>query len=275
MAMPDPISKFDVGLQAAHHFTLTGRLKRAIEKEEFKLFYQPSVDLGSGKVVGMEALLRWEVSDIGMMPPSEFIPVAEESGLIVPLGEWVVKTACAQNKKWQSLNLPPLMVAVNLSGRQFHHQDLVEKVAKGLEAVHLDPKYLDLEITETYAMQDADFTLAILKELKQLGVHISLDDFGTGYSSLSHLKNFPIDTLKIDRSFVKDLSSGPKSEAIVSAIIVLAHSLGMDVVGEGVETAEELAILRKHHCDKIQGYYFSRPLPASDFESLIRAGKAL
>src|SRR5262249_44536388 len=158
----------------------------------------PQVDLATGHMVGAEALLRWEVSDLGMMPPAEFIPVAEETGLIVPLGEWVLKTACLQNKQWQTMGHPPLSVSVNLSGRQFHHQNLVEKVATALQSAGLDPQWLDLEITETYAMQDADFTLAILKELKQLGVHISLDDFGTGYSSLSQLKHFPIDTLKID-----------------------------------------------------------------------------
>jgi EAL domain-containing protein (putative c-di-GMP-specific phosphodiesterase class I) len=273
--MGKSLSRPEVGLEAVHQFALESRLKKAIEKEEFKLFYQPLVDLISGRMVGMEALLRWEVSDLGMMPPSEFIPVAEETGLIVPLGEWVLKTACAQNKRWQNAGHPPLAVSVNLSGRQFHHQNLVEKVEHALHDSALDPKWLDLEITETYAMQDADFTLAILKSMKQLGVGISIDDFGTGYSSLSHLKNFPIDTLKIDRSFVKDLSSNPKEEAIVSAIIVLAHSLDMDVVAEGVEMVEELKILRKHHCDKMQGYLFSRPVGVNDFEALLSSGKTL
>ncbi len=273
--MGKPLSRAEVGLESAHQFALVGRLKKAIEKEEFMLFYQPQVDLGTGRIVGMEALLRWQVSDLGMMPPSEFIPVAEESGLIVPLGEWVLKTACAQNKQWQNAKLPHLSVSVNLSGRQFHHQNLVEKIGAILQETRLEPQWLDLEITETYAMQDADFTLAILKELKRMGVHISIDDFGTGYSSLSHLKHFPIDTLKIDRSFVKDLASDPKEEAIVSAIIVLAHSLGMDVVAEGVETVEELAIVKKHHCDKMQGFLFSRPIPVPDFETLLRSGKTL
>jgi EAL domain-containing protein (putative c-di-GMP-specific phosphodiesterase class I) len=273
--MGKPLSRAEVGLEAVHQFALETRLKRAIEREEFKLFYQPQVDIASGRIVGMEALLRWEVSDLGMMPPSEFIPVAEETGLIVPLGEWVLKTACRQNKAWQNAKFPPLAVSVNLSGRQFHHRNLVEKVAGALEAAHLDPRWLDLEITETYAMQDADFSLAILKELKKMGVHISLDDFGTGYSSLSQLKHFPIDTLKIDRSFVQDLATDPKEEAIVSAIIVLAHSLGMDVVAEGVETVEELNIVRKHRCDKIQGYLFSRPVPVKDFEALLSSNKTL
>src|SRR5688572_26635944 len=191
--MPQPLKRPTIGLEAVHEFALAGRLKRAIENEEFKLFYQPIVDLSTGHIAGAEALLRWEVSDLGMMPPSEFIPVAEESGLIVPLGEWVLRTACQQNKEWQKRGLPRLTVSVNLSGRQFHHQDLVEKVMGALRESGLDPSCLDLEITETYAMQDADFTLAILRELKNLGVHISLDDFGTGYSSLSHLKHFPID----------------------------------------------------------------------------------
>jgi len=273
--MGKPLSKVEVGVGASPPFELESRLKRAIEKEEFMLFYQPQVDLETGKMVGTEALLRWQIPDHGMMPPSEFIPVAEQTGLIVPLGEWVLRAACAQNKYWQSGAYAPVSVSVNLSGRQFHHRNLVEKIEGILRQTRLDPQWLDLEITETYAMQDADFTLSILKELKRMGVRISMDDFGTGYSSLSHLKHFPIDTLKIDRSFVKDLASDPKEEAIVSAIIVLAHSLGMDVVGEGVETAEELAILRKHHCDKIQGYYFSRPIPANDFESLLSAGKTL
>jgi EAL domain-containing protein (putative c-di-GMP-specific phosphodiesterase class I) len=273
--MGKPLSKAEAGLEAVHQFALEGRIKRAIEKEEFKLFYQPQVDLGTGKMVGMEALLRWEVSELGMMPPSEFIPVAEETGLIVPLGEWVLRTACIQNKMWQNAKLPHMSVAVNLSGRQFHHQNLVEKVVAALQESRLEPQWLELEITETYAMEDADFTLAILKELKRLGVRISMDDFGTGYSSLSHLKHFPIDTLKIDRSFIKDLATDPKEEAIVSAIIVLAHSLGMDVVAEGVETPEELAIVKKHHCDKMQGYLFSRPVPVPDFEKLLLSGKTL
>lgn len=273
--MGKPLSRPNVGLEAVHQFALETRLKRAIEREEFMLYYQPQVNLKTGEMVGMEALLRWEISDLGMMPPSEFIPIAEETGLIVPLGEWVLRTACAQNKRWQEAGFAPIAVSVNLSGRQFHHQNLVEKVADALKATRLDAKWLDLEITETYAMQDADFTLAILKELKQLGVRISLDDFGTGYSSLSHLKNFPLDTLKIDRSFVKDLATDPKEEAIVSAIIVLAHSLGMDVVAEGVETVEELAIVRKHLCDKMQGYLFGRPVPVPEFEALLASGKKL
>ena len=273
--MGKPLSRAEVGLEAVHQFALETRLKRAIENEEFKLFYQPQIDLITGRMVGTEALLRWEVSDLGMMPPSEFIPVAEETGLIVPLGEWVLRAACAQNKEWQNAGHPPLSVSVNLSGRQFHHQDLVEKVEAALQTSRLDPQWLDLEITETYAMQDADFTLAILKAMKEMGVRISIDDFGTGYSSLSHLKQFPIDTLKIDRSFVEDLASDPKEEAIVSAIIVLAHSLGMDVVAEGVETTEELKILRKHHCDKMQGYLFSRAIPPADFEALLSSGKTL
>jgi polar amino acid transport system substrate-binding protein len=273
--MNNPLTGATSELQATHLFTLQNRLRQAIEREEFMLFYQPQVDLRSGKLVGMEALLRWQVSDLGMMPPSEFIPVAEESGLIVPLGDWVTRTACAQNKLWESKGFPGLTVAVNLSGRQFYQQELVEKVKEALSTTGLSPERLDLEITETYAMQNADFTIAILKEFKRMGVRISIDDFGTGYSSLSHLKHFPIDTLKIDRSFVKDLAVEAKEESIVSAIIILAHSLGMDVVAEGVETEAELQILRKHCCDKMQGFYFSRPLPVDEFEQLLRSNKTL
>lgn len=271
----NPLRREDASLLSTHAFTLENKLRRAIERQEFLLHYQPQVDLRSGKISGTEALLRWPVSDLGMMPPAEFIPVAEETGLIVPLGEWVLRAACQQNKAWQALGLPAIGVSVNLSGRQFHDQQLVETIKRILAETKLDPQYLDLEITETYAMQNADFTLAILKSLKAMGVHISIDDFGTGYSSLSHLKHFPIDTLKIDRSFIKDLAADPKGEAIVSAIIVLAHNLGMDVVAEGVERDAEVVLLRKHNCDKIQGFLFSRPIPPPDLEHLIRQGKTL
>jgi EAL domain-containing protein (putative c-di-GMP-specific phosphodiesterase class I) len=250
-------------------------LRRALRKEEFVVHYQPQVDIVSGKVTGSEALVRWEMPGVGLVPPLDFIPLAEQTGFIVPIGEWVLRTACQQLREWEKAGLPLMTVAVNLSARQFQQQDLATQIADSLQKTGLAPHQLDLEITESHAMQDADFTLSVFHDLQVMGVRISIDDFGTGYSSLGFLKKFPINTLKIDRSFVKDLGRDPKDEAIVSAIIVLAHRLGLDVVGEGVETEMELSILRKHECNRIQGYFFSKPLPAADFEALMRSGKTL
>src|SRR6185437_4212176 len=261
--------------QTLRRLTLENSLRRALKKEEFVLHYQPLVDLKTGSIVGAEALIRWEVPGYGLVSPAEFIPIAEETGLIVPIGEWVLKTACLQNRAWRDAGLPLLCVSVNLSARQFQQQDLLRLIRATLEASGLEPSALDIEITESYAMQDASFTISVLKELQKSGIRISIDDFGTGYSSLSYLKQFPIHTLKIDRSFVKDLSTDPNDAAIASAIIALAHSLSLDVIAEGVENPAELAILRKHGCDKMQGYLFSRPVPAAEFENLFRSGKKL
>ena len=250
-------------------------LRRALRKQEFVVHYQPQVDIASGKITGSEALVRWEMPGVGLVPPLDFIPLAEQTGFIVPIGEWVLRTSCQQLREWEKAGLPRMTVAVNLSARQFQQQDLATQIAEALQKTGLAPHQLDLEITESHAMQDADFTLSVFHDLQLMGVRISIDDFGTGYSSLGFLKQFPINTLKIDRSFVKDLGRDPKDEAIVSAIIVLAHRLGLDVVGEGVETATELEILRKHQCNRMQGFYFSKPLAAADFEALLRSGKTL
>ena len=224
----------------------------------------------TGSIVGSEALLRWQHPDLGLVYPAEFISIAEETGLIVPLGEWVIRTACAQNKAWQKAGLPAMAVAVNLSARQFQQHDLVDTVSRILKETGLAPEWLELEITESTAMQNADYTNVLLRGLKEMEIRISLDDFGTGYSSLSYLKRFTIDTLKIDQSFVRDLTSDPNDAAIANAVIVLAHSLKVKVIAEGVETPEQEEFLRAHQCDAYQGYLFSNPVPAPLLESLIR-----
>jgi diguanylate cyclase (GGDEF)-like protein/PAS domain S-box-containing protein len=261
--------------QALERLRIEGHLRNAVERGEFVLHYQPQLDLRSGRVVGMEALIRWDHPELGMVPPARFIGLAEETGLIVPIGAWVARTACRQTKAWQDAGLGMLRVAVNLSARQFYQQDLVQSVAVILDESGLEAKYLEIELTETLVMTDVDRAIAILRDLKALGVQISIDDFGTGYSSLSYLKRFPIDVLKIDQSFVRDITVNPDDAAIVVSIISLAHSLRLQVIAEGVETEEQLAYLREHECDQMQGYYFSRPIPADAFADLLKQGKGL
>jgi diguanylate cyclase (GGDEF)-like protein len=255
--------------------TLENSLRRALKENEFTVYYQPQVDLRSGQILGMEALVRWQIPGFAVISPKEFITVAEDTGLIVPIGQWVLHTACAQNKAWQDQGLGRLCVAVNLSARQFQQKDLVKMIGQALGETGLEGNCLELEITESYAMRNPDFTMTVLRELKNMGVRVSIDDFGTGYSSLSYLKQFPIDTLKIDRTFVKDLPNDPNDVAIAAAIIVLAHNLKLQVIAEGVESAAQLAILKKHRCDRMQGYLFSRPLPADAFEALLKEKKSL
>ncbi len=247
--------------EALARLQIEGSLRNAIERDEFILHYQPQVDLKSGRIVGAEALIRWQHPDMGMVQPARFISLAEETGLIVPIGEWVIHTACRQAKTWHNAGLGQLRIAVNLSARQFYQHDLVKTVAAALQNSALAAKYLEIELTESLVMTDVERAIAILRDLKTLGVHISIDDFGTGYSSLSYLKRFPIDVLKIDQSFVRDITDDADDAAIVTSIISLAHSLRLKVIAEGVETAEQLAYLREHDCDQIQGYYFSKPLP--------------
>lgn len=237
-------------------------LRRALESDEFVIYYQPVVSLSDEIIVGMEALVRWLHPHKGLISPGQFIPVAEDTGLIVPLGEWVLRTACAQASAWQTSG-HPLRIAVNLSARQFRQPNLVETIRKVLTETSLEPHLLELEITESIAAQDIDFTIAILNDLKAMGIHISIDDFGTGFSSLSYLRQFPIDTLKIDKSFVGDISL-EQGDEIVTAIIDLAQNLQLKVIAEGVETEEQLAFLKSKHCDEIQGYLFCQPLPSSE-----------
>ncbi len=239
-------------------------LRKALKNEEFELFYQPQVDLKSGKVIGMEALLRWRHPEKGIIPPSRFIPVAEETGWIVPIGEWVLKEACRQNMEWQKAGLKPIPVAVNISARQFQHPNFFDSVFHILEETGLNPRYLELEITESI-FQSADKVIFGVNRLKQSGVQISIDDFGTGYSSLSYLKRFPVDTLKIDQSFIHDYLHHPKGAALVKAIIALAESLKLKVVAEGIETNEQKRFLESERCYAGQGYLFAPPMPANQF----------
>ena len=250
-------------------------LRVALEKKQFVLHYQPQVDLRVGCVVGMEALIRWQHPERGQVPPAEFIGIAEETGLIVDIGAWVIRTACAQAKAWQQKGFHDLRMSVNLSARQFADESLVSSIASVLKATGLAPQYFQLELTETLVMADVERGIGILRDLKTLGVSIAVDDFGTGYSSLSYLKRLPIDTLKIDRSFVNDIALGDDDAVIVSSIISLAHSLRLFVVAEGVETNEQLSFLQVNGCDEIQGYLFSRPVSQADFTMLLEQEKSL
>jgi len=265
----------EMNVRAMERLMLENSLYHALERNEFLLNYQPQVDLRTGEIVGMEALVRWQHPDLGLVSPARFIPVAEDSGLIVPLGEWVLRTACAQNKAWQRAGLKPISVAVNLSARQFRQPNLVEMVAGILSETGLDPTHLDLEVTESLVMQNVEATIVTLGRLKAMGIKLSIDDFGTGYSSLNYLKRFPIHTLKIDQTFVRDITTDPSDAAIAKTIIAMAHELGLMVIAEGVETEEQKSFLRLHRCDEMQGYLFSRPVPAAEFENLLREGHRL
>jgi diguanylate cyclase (GGDEF)-like protein/PAS domain S-box-containing protein len=256
--------------EALERLKIESSLRSAIEREEFILHYQPQIDLQSGRMVGVESLIRWQHPEFGMVPPARFIGLAEETGMIVPIGCWALRQACAQIKAWQHDGDSPMRVAVNLSARQFYQHDLVSTVAAALEEGGLAPEQLEIELTESLVMTDVERAVAILRGLKALGVHIAIDDFGTGYSSLSYLKRFPIDVLKIDQSFVRDITVDADDAAIVLSIISLAHNLRLKVVAEGVETAEQLAYLREHGCDQVQGFYFSEPLPAAELQTLLK-----
>jgi diguanylate cyclase (GGDEF)-like protein/PAS domain S-box-containing protein len=254
---------------------IEGALRNALGRGEFMLYYQPQVDLKTGKIVGAEALIRWQHPEFGMVLPADFIALAEETGLIVSIGAWALRTACAQNKAWQKVGFGKLRIAVNLSAIQFAQPDIVQTVAAALDESGLDPACLEIELTESVVMHDVERTIATLHQLKALGVGLSVDDFGTGYSSLAYLKRFPIDVLKIDQSFVRDIATNPGDATIVDSIIGLAHNLGLHVIAEGVETAEQLAYLRHQECDEIQGYYFSRPMSATAITQTLQEGKNL
>ncbi len=249
---------------------LENGLRHALEREELRVYYQPRIDVSSGRIIGAEALIRWDCPGKGLVPPDSFIPLAEETGLIIRIGQWVLQEACRQNSAWQRAGLPPISVSVNISPIQFRHIGLVKSVSTALEQENLDPSYLELELTESFVMHDAERINVAMQALKALGVDIAVDDFGTGYSSLSYLKRFPVDRLKIDKSFVRDIDTDPDDAAIVRAIITLGHALGLKVVAEGVETQAHLEFLQRHGCDELQGYYFSRPVPATEMEALLR-----
>ena len=246
---------------------LINNLHKALEKDEFMLYYQPQIESMTGDIVGLEALIRWNNSEIGLISPAEFIPLAEETGLIIPIGDWVLRTACKQNKKWQDAGYSPVPVSVNISTIQFQEVSFVDKVIDVLKETELDPTSLHLEITESIAIKDTEFTINTLDKLQEIGVKIALDDFGTGFSSLGYLNKFKINVLKIDSSFVRDI--GEDDSTITKTIIVLGKSLNMEVIAEGVETNEQFNYLKGAGCDIIQGYLFSRPLPADQVEKML------
>jgi len=255
--------------QVLERLDLETRLRGAAERGELSLEFQPQVDMASGRIVGFEALTRWDEPQLGRVAPSRFIPIAEETGLVEPIGEWALAAACRQAKAWQAAGLPPLRAAVNVSARQFRH-GVEQSVARVLAETGLDPRCLELEITESSVMESAPESLQVLRRLKALCVQLSIDDFGTGYSAMSYLKLLPVATLKIDRSFVRDIARDADSAAIVEAIIALAHGLHLKVIAEGVETAEQLASLRERGCDEVQGYLVGKPLRATDFAARLR-----
>ncbi len=255
---------------AFQRLSLENSLRKALERGEFQLHFQPQIDVDAGTIFGAEALIRWRHPDLGLVSPAEFIPLAEETGLILPIGEWVLRQACAQARAWQDAGHGPLLIAVNLSGRQFRQQELVQTVEQALASAGLDPRHLELELTESILMRSVEETVDTLKQLKAMGLRVSVDDFGTGYSSLNYLTRFPIDTLKIDQSFVRGITTDPGDAAITAAIIAMARGLKIAVIAEGVETQDQLVYLRQRGCRLMQGYLFSRPVPAEQFELLLR-----
>ncbi|HBT82501.1 MAG: hypothetical protein A2091_05125 [Desulfuromonadales bacterium GWD2_61_12] len=250
-------------------------LRRALVRGELELHYQPKVDLVSGAVTGCEALLRWKHPERGMIAPQLFIPLAEETGLIVPIGQWVLRTACLEARSWQDRGLPPLVVAVNLSARQFRQPDLLATVMQTLLETELSPHVLELELTESMIVDNPEAAATTMHKLRILGVRLALDDFGTGYSSLNYLRRFPVDALKIDQSFIADVATDRGGAAVVNSVIAIAHSLGLEAVAEGVETVEQLYFLRGCHCNTLQGYLYSKPLPAGEFVALATSGRRL
>jgi len=263
----------DMSARAFERLTLESSLRRALDQREFRLYYQPQVDVESGAIVGVEALLRWQHPEFDLVMPNDFIPLLEETGLIVPVGEWVLQTACAQLAAWHAQGWRQLRLAVNLSPRQFQAQDLMAAVKRALDIFGGDPGRLDLEITEGVLVRHAPATVEALESLDRLGVRMAVDDFGTGYSSLSYLRRLPIDTLKIDRAFVRDIPRDPDDSAITSAIIALANSLKLEMIAEGVENEAQRDFLRAQGCHVMQGFLFSRPQPPEDITRLLQTQK--
>ena len=260
----------DMNAQAVERLTLESGLRLALEKRELSLVYQPQMEIATGRIVGLEALLRWQHPELGLVPPDKFIGIAENSGLIVPIGEWVLRTACSQARKWQDEGLPAVPVAVNVSAVQFRQADFCERIGRVLSETGLASEYLELELTESLLLSNADTRFSVLQDLRAMGLKLAIDDFGTGYSSLSYLKHFPVGKLKIDRSFIRDVAVNPDDAAITTAIINMAKSLSLKVIAEGVEDEEQMSFLRAHECDEIQGYYFSKPLAPEEAADKLR-----
>jgi diguanylate cyclase len=266
----------DLNVQSSEYMALANSLHRALDRNEIRVFYQPLVNLQSGKIVGAEALARWQHPDLGLIMPSKFIPVAEQTGLILRLSEIILYIVCEQMRSWREAGINYGFVAVNLSSQHFRPgTNLIEFVRKVLQETNTEPSHLELELTESIIMQNAEYTIEVLSQLQEIGVKVAIDDFGTGYSSLSYLKHFPVNILKIDRCFVQDITTDRHDATISLAIIDLAHSLSLKVIAEGVETVEQMQFLKDHGCDKFQGYFFSPPLPASEFEQMLIDGKCL
>jgi diguanylate cyclase (GGDEF)-like protein/PAS domain S-box-containing protein len=265
----------ELNAKAEERLALENNLRVALDRGEFFLVYQPQLEIASGRITGVEALLRWRHPELGLVPPDRFIPIAENSGLIVPIGEWVLGMACTQARRWQELGLPLLPMAVNVSAVQLHQERFVQMVRRVLDETGLAPQYLELEITERVLLSNTGKTLAMLQELARMGLQLSIDDFGAGYSSLSYLQDLPVGKLKIDRSFIQAMTVNPRDTAIVAAVIGMGHSLNLKVLAEGVETEEQMSFLRAHNCDEIQGYYFSKPLAADPFAEKVRATSLL
>ncbi len=266
---------FEPGMnaRAVQRQSIEASLRSALDRHEFALYYQPKVNLVSGAVVGVEALIRWQHPEQGLLQPSHFVAIAEDCGLILPIGRWVLREACLQAQAWQQMGLPPITMAVNTSATEFRDRDFLCNLRTMLDETHFDPHCLELELTESVLMQEAESTNIVLHALADLGVQLAVDDFGTGYSSLSYLSRFPIDTLKIDQSFISHMSANPDDAAIVSAVISMGKSLKQRVIAEGVETPAQLAFLLAQHCDEGQGFYFSRPVTAQAFASLLQTGR--
>jgi EAL domain-containing protein (putative c-di-GMP-specific phosphodiesterase class I) len=267
--------KSELTTKAFEHFSLEHGLRKALDRDEFELYYQPQVALDSGKIVGTEALIRWRHPETGLETPAKFITVAEDTGLIIMIGEWVLHTACTQAKLWQSAGLPAVKIAVNLSGRQIlRDYTLLEKVRSALENSKLDPRCLVLEVTEN-VLQTSEKSINMLANLKSLGVRLAIDDFGIGYSSLTSIKRLPIDVVKVDRSFVQDIPGDPNDMAIAAAIIAMGHNLNLKVIAEGAETNEQLAFLKTQGCDEMQGFIFSEPLTSDGMYNILKQDKQL
>ena len=260
-----------IGAKVMEYVAIENAIRQALERSEFRVFYQPQINLLTGEIDCMEALARWLHPELGWVPPNQFIPAAEEHGLIVRLGEWVLRTACTQNRAWQRQGLPPIRMAVNFSAKQFQVVDMCDRIMQVLLETDLDPQYLEIEITESLVMQDQSTTIKMLRQLQSLGMRISVDDFGTGYSSLSYLRLLPVSKLKIDASFIREIPQNSEDSAITSAIITMAHSLNLKAIAEGVERKEQLEFLRSHNCDAVQGYLFSRPVPDHEATLLLQA----
>jgi EAL domain-containing protein (putative c-di-GMP-specific phosphodiesterase class I) len=257
----------EMNVRAVERQSIEEDLRSALDRNEFTLHYQPKINLKTGEISGIEALIRWNHPRRGMIPPLQFIPIAEDCGLIVPIGAWVLREACTQARAWAVAGLPPMTMAVNVSAIQFRSKDFLERMFAIIGETGMDARSLEIEITESVLVKHAEVATVILRAIRDIGVRVSVDDFGTGYSSLSYLRKFPLDSIKIDQSFVRQITPKPEDAGIVSAIISMGHGLNLRVIAEGVETDEDLAFLKAHHCDEAQGFLFTRPLPAEKLMS--------